>query len=88
VYQASKYSDCSSAKRGGDLGPFGRGEMQVKILKIYITGYDRQSAEDITQFCCISLTVAFNYFKSLLQNFGLVWTGSKFGNLGLGNGKS
>ncbi len=26
---ASKYSDCSSAKRGGDLGPFGHGEMQV-----------------------------------------------------------
>lgn len=26
---ASKYSDCSSAKRGGDLGPFGRGCMQA-----------------------------------------------------------
>ena len=26
---AEKFSDCSSAKRGGDLGPFGRGEMQV-----------------------------------------------------------
>ncbi len=26
---ASKYSDCSSAKHGGDLGPFGRGQMQV-----------------------------------------------------------
>lgn len=25
---ASKYSDCSSAKRGGDLGYFGRGTMQ------------------------------------------------------------
>ncbi|XP_035213142.1 putative peptidyl-prolyl cis-trans isomerase dodo [Stegodyphus dumicola] len=25
---ASKYSDCSSAKRGGDLGLFGRGAMQ------------------------------------------------------------
>nr|QZL12175.1 dodo [Rhagovelia obesa] len=25
---ASKYSDCSSAKRGGDLGPFGHGAMQ------------------------------------------------------------
>ena len=27
---ASKYSDCSSAKRGGDLGPFGRNQMQVR----------------------------------------------------------
>lgn len=25
---AQKYSDCSSAKRGGDLGPFQRGTMQ------------------------------------------------------------
>ncbi|XP_050227840.1 peptidyl-prolyl cis-trans isomerase Pin1 [Mercurialis annua] len=25
---ASRSSDCSSAKRGGDLGPFGRGQMQ------------------------------------------------------------
>ncbi|XP_031628896.1 putative peptidyl-prolyl cis-trans isomerase dodo [Contarinia nasturtii] len=25
---ALKYSDCSSAKRGGDLGPFSRGQMQ------------------------------------------------------------
>ncbi|XP_014247705.1 peptidyl-prolyl cis-trans isomerase NIMA-interacting 1-like [Cimex lectularius] len=25
---ASKYSDCSSAKKGGDLGPFGHGAMQ------------------------------------------------------------
>ncbi|PIM99837.1 Peptidyl-prolyl cis-trans isomerase [Handroanthus impetiginosus] len=25
---ASRVSDCSSAKRGGDLGPFGRGQMQ------------------------------------------------------------
>lgn len=26
---ASKFSDCSSAKRGGDLGMFGRGQMQL-----------------------------------------------------------
>ena len=25
---ASKESDCSSARNGGDLGPFGRGQMQ------------------------------------------------------------
>ena len=25
---ASEFSDCGSAKRGGDLGPFGRGQMQ------------------------------------------------------------
>ena len=25
---ASQFSDCSSAKRGGDLGPFERGAMQ------------------------------------------------------------
>ncbi|CAK8562146.1 unnamed protein product [Lathyrus sativus] len=25
---ASRYSDCSSAKRGGDLGSFGHGQMQ------------------------------------------------------------
>ena len=25
---ASELSDCSSAKRGGDLGPLGRGQMQ------------------------------------------------------------
>ena len=26
---ASEYSDCSSARNDGDLGPFGRGQMQV-----------------------------------------------------------
>ena len=32
---ASQYSDCSSAKRGGDLGPFGRGQMQVTYFNIF-----------------------------------------------------
>ena len=27
---ASKESDCGSAKKGGDLGPFGPGQMQSK----------------------------------------------------------
>lgn len=30
---AQKYSDCSSAKRGGDLGPFSRGAMQKPFEK-------------------------------------------------------
>jgi len=32
------------------------------------------------------LTFAFDGFKSLLQNFGRIWIGSKFGNFGLGIG--
>ena len=31
---ASKESDCSSAKRGGDLGLFGRGQMQSELCHI------------------------------------------------------
>lgn len=34
---ASKESDCSSAKRGGDLGPFGRGQMQSKRITWPVT---------------------------------------------------
>ena len=39
---ASEVSDCSSAKRGGDLGPFGRGAMQrpfeeVNTVKLFYT---------------------------------------------------
>ncbi|EDW82600.1 uncharacterized protein Dwil_GK10078 [Drosophila willistoni] len=30
---ARSYSDCSSAKRGGDLGKFGRGDMQAAFEK-------------------------------------------------------
>ena len=33
---ASQFSDCSSAKRGGDLGPFGRGQMQVSIYRFSV----------------------------------------------------
>ncbi|WOL16769.1 hypothetical protein Cni_G25557 [Canna indica] len=31
---AARYSDCSSAKRGGDLGRFGRGQMQKPFEEI------------------------------------------------------
>lgn len=31
---AQKYSDCSSAKRGGDLGTFGRGQMQKPFEEV------------------------------------------------------
>ncbi|XP_044462810.1 peptidyl-prolyl cis-trans isomerase Pin1 [Mangifera indica] len=31
---ASRISDCSSAKRGGDLGPFGRGQMQKPFEEV------------------------------------------------------
>ncbi len=34
------------------------------------------------------LPFAYDNFESLLQNFSLIWTGSKFGNFGLGDGKS
>ena len=34
---ATKESDCSSAKRAGDLGPFGRGQMQSKITIMIIS---------------------------------------------------
>ncbi|EEB19619.1 peptidyl-prolyl cis-trans isomerase NIMA-interacting, putative [Pediculus humanus corporis] len=31
---AQQYSDCSSAKRGGDLGPFGKGAMQKPFEQV------------------------------------------------------
>jgi hypothetical protein len=42
------------------------------------------------QLECISLTFGgtFGAFKSLPQNFSLIWTGSKFQNFGLGDGYS
>ena len=33
---ASEVSDCSSAKRGGDLGKFGRGQMQRPFEEVYL----------------------------------------------------
>ena len=48
---ASEYSDCSSARNKGDLGPFGRGQMQVSydsgldvISKKMSIGHRRHSA--------------------------------------------
>jgi hypothetical protein len=35
----------------------------------------------------LTFAYASNNFDSLLQNFGLIQKGSKFGNFGLGNGK-
>ena len=32
---ASKESDCGSAKRGGDLGLFGRGQMQSELSRAH-----------------------------------------------------
>jgi hypothetical protein len=45
---------------------------------------------DFIQFYCVLLTFnfAFDDLESLLQNTGLVWTGSKLGNVRLGNGES
>jgi len=37
--KAAERSDCSSAKRGGDLGYFGPGEMQSKSLKHFYLYY-------------------------------------------------
>jgi hypothetical protein len=44
---------------------------------------------DSVQCCCISLTIAFalDDFESLLQNFGVAWTSSKFGDFRLGDGE-
>jgi hypothetical protein len=36
----------------------------------------------------LNFAFTFNDFESLLQNFGLISTGSKFGHFGLGDGKS
>lgn len=33
---ASRFSDCSSAKNGGDLGPFARGQMQVRAIPTFV----------------------------------------------------
>ncbi len=45
---------------------------------------------DFVQLWCISLAFGFasGAFKSLPQNFGIIQTGSKFQNFGLGNGES
>ena len=36
---ATQFSDCSSAKRGGDLGPFGRGQMQRPFEEVCFEFY-------------------------------------------------
>ena len=44
---AAKYSDCSSAKRGGDLGPFGKGMI---VMYAHICYYNNEL--NILQFIC------------------------------------
>ena len=38
---ASAESDCSSYKRGGDLGSFGRGKMQKECVDMFMRGFWR-----------------------------------------------
>ncbi len=55
---ASKYSDCSSAKRGGDLGPFGKGQMQVSLgLTLWLCGLTL--AHSTTSSCASALQKPF-----------------------------
>ncbi len=58
--------------------------MKYHDIKLNFMVYDFE----FIKFHCIWLTFAFAFddFDSLLQNFSLIWTGSKFWNFGLGDG--
>jgi hypothetical protein len=44
--------------------------------------------EICTHTHALTFAFAFDAFENSLQNFGLIWTGSKFQNFYLGDGKS
>lgn len=46
---ANSFSDCSSAKRGGDLGPFGKGQMQ-RSFESAAFNLQVSSLNDLTEF--------------------------------------
>ncbi len=56
---------------------------------IFSNKFDLKQTICVSHICCILLifVFAFDDFKSLLLNFSLIQTISKFGNFGLGDGE-